>query len=416
MPDELELLKRLGRELAQPDEKSVERARDLLLQRTGLAAPRTSDGRAVPGGTGSARVISRLRLRWALLLAAAALLIGSALGFGVGSAVTPSGSAGGNFVGFGFVPAHGWNVMQSGTLDEAGEARAIAANVPLEPSDDFADVSLAALRLLPADGVLIRVRFSPRGDPAKDGAHPVRELPLRFADAERLRPYYSVARYRLRAGIGGYNVEARVYFGEDAPSNRAVDAAQNQLNRLVVAADRVTLRAQPLITLSVVTLSGSVDNGRAGEDIKIQAKDCGLDFFRVVDGAITERGGGWSTFYNLGQGPSTTLRAVWNEATSAEVAVRKRAWIDLKTLSGRRFEVNVFQRRAWRKRALIQRFDQRLGRWRPAKSVVLTDDDGYKASASFTVSLAKGTRIRAVFSRSQTGPCYETGTSRTLTT
>ncbi len=115
-------------------------------------------------------------------------------------------------------------------------------------------------------------------------------------------------------------------------------------------------------------------------------------------------------------GPSTTLRAVWNEATSAEVAVRKRAWIDLKTLSGRRFEVNVFQRRAWRKRALIQRFDQRLGRWRPAKSVVLTDDDGYKASASFTVSLAKGTRIRAVFPRSQTGPCYETGTSRTLTT
>ena len=404
MADELDLLRNLGRELVEPDEDSEERARELLQQRIDAAR---ADGLA-----GRAR---RPRLRWSLLIASVMLLVGSALGFGLGNRLTPSGSASAN-VGFGFLPAHGWNVMQSGTLDEAGEARAIAANVPLEPSDDFADVSLAALRLLPADGVLIRVRFSPRGDPAKDGAHPVRELPLRFADAERLRPYYSVARYRLRAGIGGYNVEARVYFGEDAPSNRAVDAAQNQLNRLVVAADRVTLRAQPLITLSVVTLSGSVDNGRAGEDIKIQAKDCGLDFFRVVDGAITERGGGWSTFYNLGQGPSTTLRAVWNEATSAEVAVRKRAWIDLKTLSGRRFEVNVFQRRAWRKRALIQRFDQRLGRWRPAKSVVLTDDDGYKASASFTVSLAKGTRIRAVFSRSQTGPCYETGTSRTLTT
>ncbi len=410
MADELDLLRNLGRELVEPDEDSEERARELLQQRIDAAR---ADGRA-----GRAR---RPRLRWSLLIASVMLLVGSALGFGLGNWLTPSGSAGRNLVGFGFLPAQGWNVMQSGTLDEAGEARAIAANVPLEPSEDFADISLATLRLLPANSVLIRATFSPRGDPTRDALHPVREPPLRFGDAERLRPYYSVARYRVRAGIGGYNVEARVYFGEDAPSNRAVDAAQNQLNRLVVAADRVTLRARPSIVLTGtrVMLVGSVDNGRAGEDVKIQARDCGSEFFRVVDGAISEAGGGWSTIY--WPRSTTTLRAIWNDASSPEVRVLARAHVHLQRRSGGRFEVRVAGSLVWRKRVVVQRFDRRLGTWGSVKPVLLTDSlpsgDGLSfASATMKVPVSKGTLIRAVFPRSQTGPCYEAGTSNTLRT
>lgn len=182
------------------------------------------------------------------------------------------------------------------------------------------------------------------------------------------------------------------------------------------AADRVTLQARPLITSGArVTLSGSVDNGRAGEDVKIQAKDCGRDFFRVVSGAVTREGGSWFQYYWL-PGPTTTLRAIWNDATSAEVTIRRRAGVYLQKRSAGRIVVRAWTRSAWRKRVFIQRFDPRLGTWRAVKAVVLTEDEGGTALAMFTVSLPKGTRIRALFPRSQAGPCYLDGTSNTLTT
>jgi hypothetical protein len=185
-----------------------------------------------------------------------------------------------------------------------------------------------------------------------------------------------------------------------------------------VEADRVTLRARPTVVPSVgtrMTLFGSIEPGRAGEDIKIQAKDCGLDFFRVVSGAITEEGGEWSTFY-FGLRINTTLRAVWNDSTSAEVTVKKRAFVIIEKRSAGRFEVRVGGRSVWRKRAFVQRFDQRLGGWHAVKSVRLTEKPfGGSASATFTLAVPRGTRVRAVFPRSQTGPCYLAGTSNTLT-
>ena len=186
-----------------------------------------------------------------------------------------------------------------------------------------------------------------------------------------------------------------------------------------VAADRVTLQARPLIVPSgggPVTLSGSVDSGRAGEDVTIQAKDCGLDFFRVVSGAETREGGSWFQYY-WGASRTTTLRAIWKDATSAEVTIRKRASVYLQRRAAGRIEVRAFGRSVWRKRVFIQRFDARLGTWRAVKTLVLTEAS-YRGSAvaSFTPRLPKGTRIRARFPRSQAGPCYLDGTSNTLTT
>jgi hypothetical protein len=356
----------------------------------------------------------RLRLRWALMVAAIALLVGSGLGFGVGNSLTPSGSAGGNFVGFGFLPARGWNVIQSGALDDTEQAVAIAANVPLERSDDIESAPLATIRLLPAHAVVIRATFSPRGDPRQDDGHPVREPPLRLEDAERLPSYYHLARYRLRAGVGGYNVDARIYFGEDAPSTQALAAADAQLRRLVVAADRVTIRVRPLVANSGVPwkIFGTVDSNRAGEAVEIQAKDCGLDYFRVVSGATTTEGGGWSQLY--WGGISTTLRAVWKDATSQEVRVRKHAYVNLRKQSSTRFDFWVGAKQVWRKRALVQRFDRRLGSWNTVKSVVI--QQGFTSWTDFTVSLPKGTLIRVVYPSSQSRPCYDAGTSNSLRT
>jgi hypothetical protein len=405
------------------DERSVERVLARLWR--GLPAPsedelqaiahsaRSEPARATAGGdAGTER--GWLRLRWTLVAAVVALLVGSGLGFGVGNSVTPDGSARGNFVGFGFLPAHGWNVMQSGTLDEAGKARAIAANVPLEPSDDLEGAPLATVKLLPAHSVVIYATFSSRGDPSKDDAYPVRELPLRLEEAEQLAPSYHVARYRLRAGLGGYNVDARIYFGENAPSTRAVAAAESQLSRVVVAADRVTIRVRPLIATSGVpwTMFGSVDSNRAGEAVEIQAKDCGLDTFRVVSGATTTEGGEWTQLY--WGGISTTLRAVWKDATSAEVRVGRRPAVNLRRQSAKRFDFYVSARNSWRKRAVVQRFDRRLGSWHAVKTVVITGSG--TSWTDFSVSLPKRTQIRVVYPKSQAGPCYEAGTSNTVRT
>jgi hypothetical protein len=244
----------------------------------------------------------------------------------------------------------------------------------------------------------------------------------RSAEAERqpvdsiddlgLRPSRSRLgrRWRVTAAAGVLLVASGLSFGSGSLIASG-EAGEN-------AADRVTFQARPLVVSSGtrVTLFGSLAGKRAGEDVKIQAKDCGLDFFRVVSGAVTEEGGTWSLFYSL-PGPSTTLRAVWNDATSAEVTIRKRAPVTLLTRPAGRLRVRTFERVFWGKRVFIQRFDARLGTWRAVKTVVLTERSlRGSAVATFTVRLPSGTRVRAVLPRSQTGPCYLPGTSNTLTT
>lgn len=235
--------------------------------------------------------------------------------------------------------------------------------------------------------------------------------PVESTDDSGLHPSRSRLhiRWRLPVTAGVLLLASGLSFGSGSltPSG---EAGKN------VAADRVTLQARPLVVSSMrVTLSGAVDNGRAGEDVTIQAKDCGLDFFRVVSGAVTSEGGSWFQYYWPGR--TTTLRAVWKDATSAEVTIRKRAFVALYKRSAGRIEVRASGRSVWRKRVFIQRFDRRLGTWRAVKTVVLTENRyGGVAFATFAVSLPKGTRVRAVLPRSQTGPCYLAGTSNTLTT
>jgi len=367
----------------------------------------------------------RLRLRWAVAAAAVALLVGSGLGFSLGSSVTPSGSARSNFVGLGFLPARGWTVVQTGTFDATGRARAIATNVALDPQDDLRETPLATLESLPERGVLIHVTFATRGDPGVDVMFPTRELPLQ-ATAARSVPAAmplakGLAQYRLRAGIGGYNVDARIYFGAGpSPANRLA-TVQKQLNRLVVASERVTIFARPSIASSKdpVTLFGSVDNRKANEVVEIQAKDCGQTAFHAAIAVRTEEGGRWSTEFP--GGISSTVRAVWMGEASPQVTVRVRAWLQLRQLpASRTFAVAVVAaRQFWHRRVVVQRFDRRLGTWSRVKTVLLTEQGAFpgsgaiKTSARFTVPVPKGTPVRVVLPLSQARPCFLAGVSNT---
>jgi hypothetical protein len=367
----------------------------------------------------------RARLPWTLVAIAAALLVGSGLGFGLGSSATPTGSAR-SVVGFGFLPARGWTVLQTGTIDSSGAAIAIAANVPLQPSDDLRGPPYATIERLPAAGVVIHATFTTRGDPGEDFKFPARGLPLAMGDARRvpaatdplLPP--SVAKYRLDAGVRGYNVAAEIYVRAGAAATVRT-AVQRQLNRLVVGAERVTIFARPTVLSArtgPVTFFGSIDSDKADEIVAIQAKQCGHQFFTGVASARTVEGGAWSTIHFPFPRITRTFRAVWDDVASAPLTLRQRAFVVLRSVSAGRFEVSVGPRRQfWRKRVQIQRFDRRLGTWTTVKSVVLAKQDLYpSASARFSAAVPSGTRLRAVFPTSQARPCFLGGTSEVLRT
>lgn len=362
---------RLWRAIATP---SSDELRDLA--RRASSEPQLAEARAPRR--------RRLRARWAVAIGAIALLVGSGLGFSLGSSVTPSGDAGRNVVGFGFLPDRGWDVVQT-SGPGPGATTATASK----------------------DGIVLSVTSTPRGDPAQDVSYDLRELPLRVADARSSAG--DPSRLELRAGVGGYNIDANVEFGVK-PSAAMLAAAQRQLNRLVVAADRVTIAVRPTISSPLtnqVTVFGTIDSGRAGESVTVQAKDCGTTFFRVYAGASTEPGGSWSTL--IFPAITTTLRAVWNNETSAEVILRKRVWLNFVQRSATRFSVGAgLGTRFVGKRVSIQRFDQRLGRWATIRKVVLKSE---RYGTAVALRVPKGTQLRAVLPNAQAGPCYLGGTS-----
>ena len=396
---------------------------------------REHEGPPSPVANGSGRRASSTRGRRrgtpAMLVAGGvvllALLIGSGLGFGVGRSVTPSGNASPSVVGFGFLPARNWNVVQSGVVSAVSEGRAVAANVPLPESSAVGAAPYAVLESLPRDGIAISATFGLRGDPGEDHKFRVGTLPLLMADAQvvpaervALPVAQDLTEYRIRVSVGGSNVDARIYFGTASPSTALLAAAERQLQRLVVASDQITIAARPTIVPSdkPTTLFGSIDSGRADEEIEIQAKDCGQSFFRVVSGTTTREGGGWST--ELFPGITTTVRAVWRGQASAQVTVRQRALVRFssKPSNRTRFVVSVVARaQFWRRKMTIQRFDRRLGRWELYRSVVLSEQNQAPGSTfvwtsgEFTARLPSGTLLRAVLPTSQAAPCYVSGTS-----
>jgi hypothetical protein len=366
----------------------------------------------------------RRRTRWLGLSVAVGLALATAIGFGLGSWLAPSGTARPEAAGLGFLPGRGWTVLQSGPLGPATESRAVAANVPLDPADDLGGVPIATLDRLSPRGVVIFATFTPRGDPGQDFAFPLRDLPLRIEEAEIAGDPLPVARelahYRVRASVAGTNVAAEIYLGSDA----LLATAQRQLNRLAVASDRVTIFVRrPASRQSANwTLFGSVESRREGEAITIQARDCGLPSFRGVAGATTVAGGGWSTTY--WPKISTQVRAIWKDATSRPAEIRVPASVYVRKRSGGRLEVSAGGAKSfWRKRVRIERFDRRLGRWRPVRTLTLTESYqaggtppvGTSASyATFRPRLPKGTLLRAVVPLSEARPCYTAGVSPTV--
>jgi hypothetical protein len=217
------------------------------------AMARTAAGKPRPPAKsfgGSRWVFSR---RWTGVAVGLALVVGSGLGFGLGNSLTPNGTAAQGPVGLGFLPADGWNVLQSGTratLDRP--AYATAANVPIDPEDvvagglpDPSGLPYATLRTLESEGVVIVAIFTKaqRSDVYRSTRFPATKLPLRISDAApfiqygtQLRPEQPLGQYQLLAAVNGYEIDLNIYFGRPDPTPALLEVAQRQLDRLVVHA------------------------------------------------------------------------------------------------------------------------------------------------------------------------------------
>jgi hypothetical protein len=368
-----------------------------------------------------------LALGWTIVPVAAALLVGSGLGFGIASSATPTGEASTPFEGFGFLPLRGWTVVQGGALGEDGSTTATAANVVLRPEDRMGGLPRATIGSLRRNGIVVHAAFTPRGDPSEDVRFAERTLPLSlgtmtFDSNDPLAASNGLAEQRIRAGVGSYNVDARVFYGTRAPTRAMFAAAQRQLDRLVVASERVSIFARPLVIdqVGVTTLYGAIDRRVAGEQVDIQSKECGQSFFRGVAGTTTRSDGGWSLEY--GPGITSTLRAVWNGIASPPVVVRSQATIDLaRRGASTKYYVSVRGKaQFWRRQVQIQR--RAGGSWRTVRTVTLTESGappgvGWIVTWTyFRASFPKGSQLRAVLPESQAKPCYLAGVSRMVRT
>jgi hypothetical protein len=416
--DEMSILREFRADIDDCDDLTEDQARAALRARID-AAPR-------PGR-------SRRRVR----IAAIALALGLGLGFGLATWLAPSGSATTTIAGFGFLPANGWTVVQTGTVGSGGTATAIAANVPIDHATPAAGMPSAVLRGLPATGAAIVARLSPRGDQSIDSRFPLRSLPLRVEDGDPARlpsdlASTSLVAVAIRGGVNGYNVDAKAYFGQP-PSPTAVARVDRQLERLVVGASGVTLVVQPTIVRSMsqrMLIYGSVSSGRTGQKVTVQFKACGSSSpgFRDVLETTTRAGGGFSfaELQPFTMGVSGVFRAVSGDEVSGEVPIQQQAGVFLAYPRNGRFRAGVqavvpF----WRRYVLLQRLDRARGTWITMRRLVLTDQQvspsgpglpSIPASRTFFTdwfrpAVKRGTTIRVAFPLSQARPCYLPGVS-----
>lgn len=410
------LLARLGEEAGEPPAEELRKA-----ARVASAEGRSPQERPA----GQSRPWRPLRLRWAAV-ATAVLLLATALGFGAASWLTPTSSARTEVEGFGFLPARGWTVIQVGLGGSAESTSMVAANVPIQPAGPGSPMQLPALKAWPSWGIVIAATLSARGDAARDVGFPVRTLPLSLADARPATAAgHPTLEYVLRAAVGGYNVDASVTFARE-PTAAMFDNADEQIARLVVAPAALTIAVRPAIygRAGPLTVYGSVSNGKKDEKVTVQFKECGLLPIQFRDHAevLTEDGGGWSIA--TGVSANGTFRAVSGGDTSNEASVQARVDVRLAPRPPKRFQVQVVERTSfWRKRAVIQRYDRRAGKWAAVKTLRLESQFAAPGSAfvwsvsdEFALKLPKGTTIRATLPRDQAKPCHIGGYSNLLVT
>jgi plastocyanin len=158
------------------------------------------------------------------------------------------------------------------------------------------------------------------------------------------------------------------------------------------------------------TLSGTVSNGQAGENVTVHAQACGGATSTRLGSATSVANGAWS----LAVKPTlnTVYEARWRNTTSSKVEVKVAPRTALVKLRARRFSARVTAASSFAgKYVVLQRYATARRRWVTVKRVVLRTAGAPVAGAittraGFASRLRRGTRLRLVLPQSQAGTCH----------
>jgi hypothetical protein len=186
------------------------------------------------------------------------------------------------------------------------------------------------------------------------------------------------------------------------------------------AADSVTMRVSETVLRTreaSVGASGTISSAADGEYVTVAGKECGIpgSFFRALGGGTTLAGGRYEVSVPIRT--KTTLRAEWKEAKSATVVVTPRAHVSL-TKQRVGFEVGLYSEaiQVDGKHIRIERLTAKG--WKLLQTVVVKSVGygGWAEKSKLRFGVPKGTTLRAVLPRAQTGPCLLAGYSRLVRT
>jgi hypothetical protein len=177
---------------------------------------------------------------------------------------------------FRFAPASAWYTTSTGLHPAPPHVAAVTAStIPLvEPV--VGELPFETLKRLPPSGIIIFVGAYPR---PPYGHFPPGSLPPQLGDADvraswESQPNPNAPEYLILRYVNGYNLETRVYFGTQSPTEPQAARAQEELNRLELPA---AVEAAPKIQWRRSLSLGRPDHGTLVRGVRFPAQ--GPTFF-----------------------------------------------------------------------------------------------------------------------------------------
>jgi hypothetical protein len=182
----------------------------------------------------------------------------------------------------------------------------------------------------------------------------------------------------------------------------------------------VTMTATPTTVAygQKVAFSGQVSVKKANQQVGIESVACGTTSAKKETTVRTVANGTYSA--SVAPTIGGTYHATFKAGASGPVAISVKPVLELKRVKRGSYTASVTAGQSLTgKYVLFQRYKKLKKRWVQVKRVALkTATAGTKptvvSSVSFTSKLRAGTRVRAMLSKAQAGPCYLPATSKSL--
>lgn len=198
------------------------------------------------------------------------------------------------------------------------------------------------------------------------------------------------------------------------------DGANARRKGTVTVKPGVSLTATPpTVTYGAsTTLGGNVSTNLAGENVTVNAQECGKTGFTKIATVTSVANGAWT--YVVKPTLNTIYQAGWKNTKSAQLTVKVGPVVGLKRIRRGRFTASVAATQSFvGKYVVLQRFVRTRRAWKSVKHVSLRKlKPGIAptmiSSAGFRARVARRTRLRLLLTQAQAGACYGPARSRTV--